>query len=113
MKSPARLGERAAVTMGATIGAATDIPPVSPYIRPHFKGGIILNSDYDGPSARARLAEGVADAIAFGRPFIANPDLPRRLRDDLALNAPDPSTFYTAGAEGYTDYPLAEEQEAA
>jgi N-ethylmaleimide reductase len=93
--------------------AATDIAPVSPHIRPHFKGGIILNSDYDGPSAQARLDEGVADAIAFGRPFIANPDLPNRIRKELSLAAPDPSTFYTAGAEGYIDYPVAEEQEAA
>lgn len=93
--------------------AATDMPPVSPHIRPHFNGGIILNSDYDGPSAQARLDEGVADAIAFGRPFISNPDLPDRIRKGLALAAPDPGTFYTAGAEGYTDYPVAEEQEAA
>lgn len=93
--------------------APSDIPPVSPHIRPHYKGGIILNSDYDGPSARARLSEGVADAIAFGRPFIANPDLADRLRRDLPLTAPDPRTFYTAGAEGYTDYPVAGEQAAA
>jgi 2,4-dienoyl-CoA reductase-like NADH-dependent reductase (Old Yellow Enzyme family) len=93
--------------------APTNIPAVSPHIRPHFQGGIILNSDYDGPSARARLSEGVADAIAFGRPFIANPDLPKRLRSDLPLTAPDPSTFYTAGPEGYIDYPFAAEQAAA
>ncbi|GAA3999026.1 alkene reductase [Sphingomonas humi] len=93
--------------------AASDVPPVSPQIRPHFKGGIILNSDYDGPSAEARLAEGVADAISFGRPFIGNPDLPHRLRGGLALAEPDSSTFYSPGAIGYTDYPTAEEQVAA
>ncbi|GLR46711.1 alkene reductase [Sphingomonas astaxanthinifaciens] len=93
--------------------AASDADPVSPDIRPFFKGGIILNSDYDGPSAEARLAEGVADAISFGRPFIANPDLVDRLRYGLPLATPDVATFYTAGPEGYTDYPKAREQAAA
>ena len=50
-------------------------------------------------------AEGWADAIAYGVPFLANPDLPRRLRENLPLNAPDESTFYASGAKGYTDYP--------
>jgi len=93
--------------------AAVDIPPVSPHIRPFFKGGIILNSDYDGPSAASRLSEGVADAISFGRPFIGNPDLVHRLRNGLPLATPEVSTFYTEGPEGYTDYPEAEEQVAA
>jgi 2,4-dienoyl-CoA reductase-like NADH-dependent reductase (Old Yellow Enzyme family) len=93
--------------------AATDAPAASPSIRPLFKGGIILNSDYDGPSAEARLAEGVADAISFGRPFIANPDLVDRLRSGLPLATPDVATFYTDGPEGYTDYPKAREQAAA
>lgn len=93
--------------------AATDVPPVSPAIRPLFKGGIILNSDYDGPSAKARLAEGVADAISFGRPFISNPDLADRLRSGSPLAAADVKTFYSEGPEGYTDYPKAEEQVAA
>ena len=51
------------------------------------------------------LKEGRADLIAFGRPFLANPDLPERYRKGAPLNAPDMATFYTPGAKGYTDYP--------
>ncbi|GAA4009626.1 alkene reductase [Sphingomonas swuensis] len=91
----------------------TDVPAVSPFIRPHFKGGIILNSDYDGETAPTRIDEGIADAISFGRPFIANPDLVERLRAGHGLATPDVATFYSAGPEGYTDYPEAEEQAAA
>ena len=73
----------------------------------------MLNSDYVGASAEAKLAEGVADAISFGRPFIANPDLVARLGAGAALNPADVATFYSAGPEGYTDYPALTEQEAA
>ena len=55
-----------------------------------------------GPAA---LASGAADAIAYGRPFLANPDLVERFRRNERLNAPDFKTFYTEGAKGYTDYP--------
>ena len=51
------------------------------------------------------MRSGEADAIAFGRPFLANPDLPERFAKRAALNAPNPKTFYTPGAAGYTDYP--------
>ena len=51
------------------------------------------------------LATGVADAVAVGRPFLANPDLPQRWRLGTTLNEPNPRTFYGGGAEGYTDYP--------
>ena len=51
------------------------------------------------------IAHGAADAIAFGVPFLANPDLPERLRRDAPLNPPRPALFYSSGAEGYTDYP--------
>ena len=51
------------------------------------------------------MVEKRADLIAFGRPFLANPDLVARLRDDAPLNAPDMATFYVLGAKGYTDYP--------
>lgn len=90
---------------------ATD--PVSPAMRRRYSGRIVLNADYDGPTAKARLAEGIADAISFGRPFIANPDLVERLRTDAALAAGNPRTFYTQGAEGYIDYPRLTEQQAA
>ena len=79
--------------------------PVSPAMRAQYSGVIALNSDYVGESAQARLDEGVADAIAFGRTFLANPDLVERIRVGGALNAPDGKTFYTQGPAGYIDYP--------
>lgn len=77
-----------------------------PAIRRAFKGTLILNSDYLLDDASQALSLGEADAIAFGRPFLANPDLPARFAKGAALNAPNVKTFYTPGAEGYTDYPL-------
>ena len=91
----------------------TETPPISPAMREVYSGRIILNSDYDGPSAEARMAEGVADGISFGRPYIANPDLAERIRTGAELNEADKDTFYTQGAEGYTDYPRMAEQAAA
>jgi 2,4-dienoyl-CoA reductase-like NADH-dependent reductase (Old Yellow Enzyme family) len=82
-------------------------------MRALYSGKIALNSDYDGPSARARMAEGIADAISFGRRFISNPDLVERLASGAALAPGDSSTFYSGGASGYTDYPTVEEAEAA
>jgi len=67
-------------------------------------GAWLVNNGYDKALAQQALDQG-ADAVAFGRLFIANPDLVRRLREDAPLNAPDRSTFYGGGAEGYTDYP--------
>jgi N-ethylmaleimide reductase len=74
-------------------------------LRKSFAGALIRAGGFDRSSAERELAAGHADLIAFGRPFIANPDLVERLRTDAALNAPEPSTFYTSGAKGYTDYP--------
>ena len=82
-------------------------------MRSLYSGKILLNSDYDGPSARARMAEGIADAISFGRPFISNPDLVRRIALDAPLSPGDVSTFYEGGAAGYVDYPPLEEAQAA
>jgi 2,4-dienoyl-CoA reductase-like NADH-dependent reductase (Old Yellow Enzyme family) len=76
-----------------------------PQIRKVFKGPLILNSDYHLKDATDALNSGRADAIAFGRTFLANPDLPARLRANAPLNAPVVDTYYTQGAEGYTDYP--------
>jgi 2,4-dienoyl-CoA reductase-like NADH-dependent reductase (Old Yellow Enzyme family) len=87
---------------------ASDVPPLSPLIRQHFTGPLILNSDFTAERAQAALESGVADGIAFGRPFIANPDLVDRIRTGAPLNAWDAKTFYTQGAEGYTDYPALE-----
>ena len=66
----------------------------------------VANNKYDRTMAIDALAHGAADAIAFGVPFIANPDLPQRLLRDVPLNAANPKTFYSAGPEGYTDYPV-------
>lgn len=65
---------------------------------------VILNGAYDATRARDDIASGAADAIAFGRAFLANPDLPQRLAEGLELNKPNPKTFYGGGEEGYTDY---------
>jgi 2,4-dienoyl-CoA reductase-like NADH-dependent reductase (Old Yellow Enzyme family) len=92
---------------------ATEVEPVSPAIRQVFGGALILNSDYVGSTAEARLTQGAADAISFGRPFIANPDLVERLRSRAELAEPHPGTFYTPGPNGYTDYPSLPEQQAA
>ena len=75
-------------------------------MRERFKGGLIYCGNYDAERAQARLDDNSADAVAFGRPFIANPDLPERFRVGAALNEPDPSTFYGGDATGYTDYPF-------
>ena len=94
--------------MRASRPASTFRPAIRqlvPAIRRAFKGMLILNSDYSLDDASQALRLGEADAIAFGRTFLANPDLPARFAKHAALNAQDPKTFYTPGAAGYTDYP--------
>lgn len=76
-----------------------------PQIRKAYRGTLIVNSDYHLEDATAALASGRADAVAFGRTFLANPDLVARLKANAPLNAPNPETFYSQGPEGYTDYP--------
>lgn len=83
---------------------AWSIDPV-PMARKHYKGRIIAASNYDPASGAAVIAAGIADAVAFGRLFIANPDLPERIRRGAPLNRLDESTLYTPGEKGYTDYP--------
>ena len=83
----------------------TDVPKQSPVIRAAFKGPLILNSDYDVDLAEAALASGLADAIAFGRPYIGNPDLVERIRAGAEWSADNPQTWYAPGPEGYIDYP--------
>ncbi len=75
-------------------------------------GAWMVNNGYDKALAEAALAHG-ADLVAFGRPYIANPDLVRRLRENLPLAQPDKATFYGGGAKGYTDYPAWSEETAA
>ena len=83
-------------------------------VRAAFPGTLVLAGDFDRERAEAALAEGRADVVAFARGFIANPDLPERMRLDLPLAAFDAATLYSAGSEGYSDYPaLAAEPTAA
>jgi hypothetical protein len=65
----------------------------------------MCNMGYTPEEAEQAITDGKLDAVAFGTPFLANPDLPARIKAGAALNAPDASTFYTPGAKGYTDYP--------
>ena len=75
-------------------------------LREVWQGVLMVNAGYDRDRANAVLEAGRADLVAFGVPFIANPDLPARFKAGAPLNAPDPATFYGGGAEGYTDYPF-------
>ncbi|MDX8407791.1 MAG: alkene reductase [Mariprofundaceae bacterium] len=74
-------------------------------IRSHFNGLYIANGGYDKLRGNAVLADGAADLVAYGIPYLANPDLPERFRQDAPLNEPDQATFYGGDAHGYTDYP--------
>jgi len=87
----------------------SDQPKLSPEIRQAFSGPLVLNSDYLGDTAQAALDSGVADAISFGRTFLANPDLPERLKKGAPLNPDVMATWYSQGPEGYTDYPTLED----
>jgi N-ethylmaleimide reductase len=78
---------------------------VTPILRDIFDGAVIVNGGYDARSANAAIASGEADLVAFGVPFLANPDLPARYRKGASLNAPDQATFYAGEEKGYIDYP--------
>lgn len=81
--------------------------PIAPHMRAVFHGPLVLNSDYTARSAQQALDAGLADAISFGRAFLANPDLPARFARGLSLSPDDSGTWYTQGAQGYIDYPVA------
>jgi 2,4-dienoyl-CoA reductase-like NADH-dependent reductase (Old Yellow Enzyme family) len=78
---------------------------IGPAIKDAFGGPFIANEGFDQASAEHALTEGKADAVAFGKLFIANPDLPKRFAEHKPLNPWDAGTFYSGGAQGYTDYP--------
>lgn len=98
------------------MGAPVVPPAVVDAIREQFKGTLILSGSYDAARAEVALESGLADLIAFGRPFIANPDLVERLRTNAPLAQPDPATFYAPGPngfeQGYIDYPVPETAQA-
>jgi N-ethylmaleimide reductase len=90
--------------------AGPAVPPqgtvrATPVLRQRFGGTLIVNGGYDATSGNAAIAHGDADLVAFGVPFLANPDLPARYRKNVRLNTPDRATFYGGEATGYIDYP--------
>jgi N-ethylmaleimide reductase len=95
------IGEAIAGPMAAPAGTVR----VTPLLREIFNGTMIVNGGYDAHSGRASIARGEADLVAFGVPFLANPDLPARYRNNSSLNPPDPATFYAGEEKGYIDHP--------
>jgi N-ethylmaleimide reductase len=90
---------------GATGGPRDNAPFDYEALHDRFDGAWMVNNGYDRRMALDVIASGKADLVAFGRPFIANPDLVRRLRQDLPFSELDPATTYGKGADGYTTYP--------
>ena len=97
------LGKRGIAYICAREHEAPD--SLGPQLKAAFGGPYIVNESFTKDSANAWIAAGKADAVAFGVPFIANPDLPARLKADAPLNEADPQTFYAKGPTGYIDYP--------
>jgi N-ethylmaleimide reductase len=84
---------------------SADVPQALPVLRKIFRGALIANGGYDVRSGHEAIENDKADLIAFGIPFLANPDLPLRYRKDAPLNTPDLATFYAGEEKGYVDYP--------
>lgn len=89
-------------------GMTGDIPQAfdCAELRRLYRGNYMANGGYDKVRGNEVIASGHADAVAYGMPFIANPDLVERFKQDAELNDPDPNTFYGGGEQGYTDYPM-------
>ena len=100
------LGRRRIAFICAREGLGDD--QLGPKLKQAFGGVYVDNERFSKADAEAVLADGRADAVAFGKLFIANPDLPQRFAEDAPLNAPRPELFYAPGPEGYTDYPALE-----
>ena len=99
----AELGRRKIAFICARAYTAPD--RMGPKIKATFGGVFIANEQFTKESAEHTIASGDADAVAFGKAFIANPDLPERFRQNALLNPPDTTTFYQGGIQGYVDYP--------
>ena len=97
------LGKRKIAFLFAREHEAQD--SLGPVLKKAFGGVYIANEKFTKESAEKIIESGVADAVSFGVPFIANPDLPRRFKENLPLNEANVSTFYAEGSTGYTDYP--------
>jgi N-ethylmaleimide reductase len=100
-----RVGYLCLLEPNAKDAEGAQISHVAETFRPMTSVPIIVNTGFDKARATAILAKGDADLVAFGVPFIANPDLVERLRTDAPYSKPDPSTFYGTGSKGYTEYP--------
>ncbi|MEH8020964.1 alkene reductase [Rheinheimera metallidurans] len=101
-----QLGKRNIAFICAREAQADD--SLGPILKQQFGGVYISNEKFDLASANQALADGIADAVAFGVPYIANPDLVQRFAKDAPLNAAKPELFYSDGEQGYTDYPTLE-----
>jgi N-ethylmaleimide reductase len=101
----AHLIEPRSSNAGSKDSPLSDTPDVRNLFRAAFTGALLSAGGYDGAGAKNAVSTGEADAVAFGRLFIANPDLPRRLQEDAPLNPYNRATFYGGGEKGYTDYP--------
>ena len=91
--------------IGGRLGQIQPEMQMAPLIRKKFDGTLILNGGYDLKSSTEAIESGLADLIAFGVLFLANPDLPERFGKNTSLNREDISTFYSGEEKGYTDYP--------
>lgn len=95
----------------------SDIPyavtEIAKHFRPLYNGTLMINGGFDQDSGNEVIASGNADLVAFGKPYISNPDLVERFENDIELAEWDKDTFYTPGKEGYTDYPKASAQQEA
>jgi 2,4-dienoyl-CoA reductase-like NADH-dependent reductase (Old Yellow Enzyme family) len=101
-----QLGKRNIAFICAREAQADD--SLGPKLKQLFGGVYVANEKFDKDSANAIIERGDADAVAFGVPFIANPDLVERFSKVAELNPAKPELFYSSGAEGYTDYPSLE-----
>ena len=88
-----------------------DLNPITKKVRNIYKGTYMTNGGYDRDGAERVLETGDADLVSFGRPYLANPDLPERFRKNAPLNEPDESSFYGGDETGYTDYPFLDPEE--
>jgi N-ethylmaleimide reductase len=93
---------------------APEVPgTIKAKIKKAFGGTIITSGGFDKEKAEAAIKNGEGELVAFGRPFLANPDLVYRMKNNITLNDPDFATFYTPGEKGYTDYPIAQEHKVS
>ncbi|MEA1784747.1 alkene reductase [Arenibacter sp. GZD96] len=84
------------------------VPNIAAHFRPLYKGTLMINNNFDREKGNKILNEGLADLVAYGKPFISNPDLPLRFEREAPLQEWDQNTFYVPGEKGYTDYPALE-----